>query len=136
MLVDPPLPHSLLVLNPASVVSLVYGTLALLTRIQPLSYARPVFGVLVVELLDFCRISPVPDPASLQAVLDGFTTGPAVMFGPAFDVLGYNRIWNLIYAIDSYGGPFSRNHVYRLFIMWCGAPPQARLAGCDCLAWP
>jgi transcriptional regulator with XRE-family HTH domain len=62
------------------------------------------------------RRADLKDPASLQAVLDGFTTGPAVMFGPTFDVLGYNRVWNLIYAIDSYGGSFARNHVYRLFM--------------------
>src|SRR5262245_30121003 len=62
------------------------------------------------------RRADLKDPASLQAVLDGFTTGPAVMFGPSFDVLGYNRVWNIIYAIDSYGGSFSRNHVYRLFM--------------------
>ena len=62
------------------------------------------------------RRANLHDPAALQGVLDGFTTGPAVMFSPAFDVIGYNRIWNLIYRIDSYSGPFARNHVYRLFM--------------------
>jgi transcriptional regulator with XRE-family HTH domain len=62
------------------------------------------------------RRANLEDPGALQAVLDGFTTGPAVMFGPTFDVLGYNPVWNLIYRIDSYGGPFARNHVYRLFM--------------------
>src|SRR5262245_5508982 len=62
------------------------------------------------------RRADLKDPASLQGVLDGFTTGPAVMFGPTFDVLGYNRVWNFIYAIGSYRGPFARNHVYRLFM--------------------
>ena len=62
------------------------------------------------------RRANLDDPAALQGVLDGFTTGPAVMFSPSFDVLGYNPIWNLIYKIDSYSGPFARNHVYRLFM--------------------
>jgi transcriptional regulator with XRE-family HTH domain len=62
------------------------------------------------------RRATLEDPSTLQSVLDGFTTGPAVMFDPTFDVLAYNSIWNLIYAIDAYSGPFARNHVYRLFL--------------------
>jgi transcriptional regulator with XRE-family HTH domain len=51
-----------------------------------------------------------------QRVLDGFTSGPAVMFGPSFDVLAYNALWDVIYAFDGCHGPFAHNHVYRMFM--------------------
>jgi transcriptional regulator with XRE-family HTH domain len=51
-----------------------------------------------------------------QRVLDGFTTGPAVMFDQTFDVVASNALWKLIYTPEDYSGRFAQNHVYRLFL--------------------
>lgn len=57
-----------------------------------------------------------PDLEAVQRVVHGFTTGPAVTFGPRFDVLASNAVWDRIYSAHEYSGPFARNHVYRLFM--------------------
>jgi transcriptional regulator with XRE-family HTH domain len=56
------------------------------------------------------------DLSILQRVLDGFTTGPAVMFDQTFDVVASNALWKLIYTPQEYSGRFAQNHVYRLFL--------------------
>jgi transcriptional regulator with XRE-family HTH domain len=55
------------------------------------------------------------DPA-LQAVLDGFTSGPAFAVGPAFDVIGFNRLADLVYRFTGYEAstsPFRRNMLWQ-----------------------
>jgi hypothetical protein len=44
-------------------------------------------------------------PAALQLALDGFTSGPALVFSPAFDVLAHNAMARRIYALDTDLGP-------------------------------
>jgi hypothetical protein len=55
-------------------------------------------------------------PAALQSALDGFTSGPALVFNPLFDVLAHNAMARLIYAFDADVGPYGRNHLWRLFM--------------------
>jgi transcriptional regulator with XRE-family HTH domain len=55
-------------------------------------------------------------PAALQRALDGFTSGPALVFSPSFDVLAYNAMARRIYALDTDFGPYGHNHLWRLFM--------------------
>lgn len=55
-------------------------------------------------------------PAAVQRALDGFTSGPAVVWSPSFDVLAHNAMARLIYALDTDLGPYTRNHLWRLFL--------------------
>ena len=52
----------------------------------------------------------------MRKTIDGFTAGPALIFGPWFDVLAYNESADIIYAFDAVSGRFSNNHVWRLFM--------------------
>ena len=52
----------------------------------------------------------------VQSVLNGFTAGPALMFGPRFDVLAFNPLANAVFRIDSHTGPLAHNHLWRGFM--------------------
>jgi transcription regulator MmyB-like protein/helix-turn-helix protein len=61
------------------------------------------------------RVRPSVPPV-LQSLLDGFTSGPALVFSPFFDVLAYNALARVIYSLDVDFGPFGHNHLWRLFM--------------------
>ena len=55
-------------------------------------------------------------PESLRCVVDGFTAGPAMVVGPAFDLLAYNALAALVYDFQPGSGRFGMNHLWRLFM--------------------
>ena len=65
--------------------------------------------------------APAPAPPSyaidprVQAVLDA-TIVPMIVFGPAYDVLGYNRLADAIYGFSTATGRFASNLMWRLFV--------------------
>jgi len=59
--------------------------------------------------------SYVVDP-HVQAVLDGLKEIPALIWGPNFDALAFNRLADAVFEFDHFGGPFTRNSVWRLFM--------------------
>jgi transcriptional regulator with XRE-family HTH domain len=53
---------------------------------------------------------------AMRKTIDSFTAGPALIFGPWFDVLAYNESADIIYSFDAASGRFSNNHIWRLFM--------------------
>jgi transcriptional regulator with XRE-family HTH domain len=68
---------------------------------------------------------------AMRLAVAGFTAGPAMVFGPRFDVLVYNQLADLVYSMAMAGdtGPFGNNHLWRLFM----DPERRRLYGPDYL---
>jgi transcriptional regulator with XRE-family HTH domain len=64
------------------------------------------------------------DPA-LQGVLDGFTSGPAFASAPTFDVIGFNRLANVVYRFTDFEASTSR---FRRNMLWQYATSAARRA--------
>jgi transcriptional regulator with XRE-family HTH domain len=64
------------------------------------------------------------DPA-LQAVLDGFTSGPAFATAPTYDVIGFNRLANVLYRFTDFEASTSR---FRRNMLWQYATSAARRA--------
>ncbi len=62
------------------------------------------------------RPGPIRVDKDVQAVLDGFQAGPAVLMSAGFDVEAYNRLADLVFEFDAMSGPFARNHIWRLFL--------------------
>ena len=54
--------------------------------------------------------------ATIKAMLDGYTGGPAYVVDELFDVKGFNRPADLIYRFDAYDSPHRRNMLWRNFI--------------------
>jgi hypothetical protein len=52
----------------------------------------------------------------MRKAIEGFSAGPAIVFGPAFDVLAHNRLGDLIYSFSAGSGRFAGNHLWRLFM--------------------
>jgi transcriptional regulator with XRE-family HTH domain len=52
----------------------------------------------------------------IQAVLDGYTAGPALLTGPRLDVLAFNNLADAVFRFDDFPGPFQRNHLWRAFM--------------------
>lgn len=52
----------------------------------------------------------------LQAVLDGYASGPAFVIDPCANVLAFNKIADLVYHFSDYDGPWRNNHIWRLFM--------------------
>ena len=53
---------------------------------------------------------------NMQAALDGFQAGPAMITGPFFDVEAFNSVADRIFRFADCDGPFARNHVWRFFM--------------------
>jgi transcriptional regulator with XRE-family HTH domain len=51
----------------------------------------------------------------IRGVLDAFH-GPAFVVNPAWDVEAFNDIADRVYEFSNCDGPFSRNHIWRLFM--------------------
>jgi transcriptional regulator with XRE-family HTH domain len=62
------------------------------------------------------RSSPFAEDFHVQAVVDGFTRGPAVALDSMFNVLAYNRIADIVFTFDAYAGPLANNHLARAFL--------------------
>jgi transcriptional regulator with XRE-family HTH domain len=54
-----------------------------------------------------------PPPEPVQLLLDGFTAGPAMVFGPTMNVLAYNAAADRVYSFGACTGPFCNNHLWR-----------------------
>lgn len=54
--------------------------------------------------------------ATINAVLDGYTGGPAFVMDELFDVQGFNPLADLIHRFDDYDGPSGRNMFWRDFM--------------------
>ncbi len=55
-------------------------------------------------------------PSNVQLVLDGFTSGPALLLDPMTNVLAANAIADVVYTLGNYDGPFADNHMWRAFM--------------------
>jgi hypothetical protein len=53
---------------------------------------------------------------SLQAVLDGYASGPAFAIDPWGNVLAFNKIADFVYHFKDYDGPWRNNHIWRFFM--------------------
>lgn len=53
---------------------------------------------------------------TLRRVLDGYSGGPAFLITPWCDVEAFNRLADYVFDFDGHAGPFSKNHVWRLFM--------------------
>jgi len=52
----------------------------------------------------------------LQAVLDGYASGPAFAIDPWGNVLAFNKIADFVYHFKDYDGPWRNNHIWRFFM--------------------
>lgn len=52
----------------------------------------------------------------IRNVLDGFTSGPAMLMGPCFDIEAFSRLADMVFEFETGRGPFARNQIWRLFM--------------------
>ena len=52
----------------------------------------------------------------VQELLDGFTTGPAMLWNARFDCIAFNRLADLVYEWSDASPPFGRNMTWRTFM--------------------
>lgn len=52
----------------------------------------------------------------LQAVLDGYASGPAFAIDSWSNVLAFNKIADFVYHFNDYDGPWRNNHIWRFFV--------------------
>jgi transcriptional regulator with XRE-family HTH domain len=55
-------------------------------------------------------------PPTLQLVLDGFVSGPAVVITPTWNVLAFNRLAEVIFEFEGASGPYPKNQLWRGFM--------------------
>jgi transcriptional regulator with XRE-family HTH domain len=55
-------------------------------------------------------------PPTLQLVLDGFVSGPAVVITPTWNVLAYNALANLIFEFEPHVARYAKNQLWRGFM--------------------
>ena len=73
------------------------------------------FSLAGVPRYELARGPAGVDP-DIQDALDGFGSGPGLLFGPCFDVEAFNRLADLVFEFETYSGPFARNQIWRLFM--------------------
>jgi transcriptional regulator with XRE-family HTH domain len=52
----------------------------------------------------------------IRALVENFSAGPSIVFGPWFDVLVHNALAELVYSFGAFSGRFANNHIWRLFM--------------------
>ena len=55
-------------------------------------------------------------PPNVQLVLDGFSTGSALLLDAMANVLAFNPIADVVFTFGAYDGPFANNHIWRAFM--------------------
>jgi transcriptional regulator with XRE-family HTH domain len=77
---------------------------------------RAYFFALAGAAADAADDSGVELPPTLQLVLDGFVSGPAVVITPTWNVIAFNSLANEVFEFEGDHGRFPKNQLWRGFM--------------------